>query len=45
VALHEERPVDRLIRAGLAIPPLRPKGDVDWTPVPSEGSVSDLIER
>jgi prevent-host-death family protein len=45
VALHEERPVDRLIRAGLAIPPRRPKGDVDWTPVASKGSVSDLIER
>jgi prevent-host-death family protein len=45
VALHEERSVDRLIRAGLATPPRRPKGDVDWTPVPSEGSVSDLIER
>jgi prevent-host-death family protein len=45
VALHEERPVDRLIRAGLATPPRRPKGDADWTPVPSEGSVSDLIER
>jgi prevent-host-death family protein len=45
VALHEERPVDRLIRAGLATPPRQPKGDVDWTPVPSEGSVSDLIER
>ena len=46
VALHEERPVDRLIKAGLATPPRRPKGGgVDWTPVPSEGSVSDLIER
>jgi prevent-host-death family protein len=45
VALHEERPVDRLIRAGLATPPCRPKGDLDWTPVSSEGSVSDLIER
>jgi prevent-host-death family protein len=45
VALHEERPIDRLIRAGLATPPRRPKSGVDWTPVPSEGSVSDLIER
>jgi prevent-host-death family protein len=45
VALHEERPVDRLISAGLATPPRRPKGDLEWTPVPSEGNVSDLIER
>jgi prevent-host-death family protein len=45
VALHEERPVDRLIQAGLAIPPRRPKGDVDWAAVTSVGSVSDLIER
>jgi prevent-host-death family protein len=45
VALHEERPIDRLIRAGLAAPPRRPKGDVDWSPVQSEGSVSELIER
>jgi prevent-host-death family protein len=45
VGLHEERPIDRLIRAGLATPPRRPKGEVDWAPVPSEGSVSDLIER
>ena len=45
VALQNERPVDRLIEAGLAIPPRRPKGKVDWTPVPSAGSVSDLIER
>jgi prevent-host-death family protein len=45
VALQHERPVDRLIEAGLATPPRRPKGDVDWTPVPSAGSVSDLIER
>jgi prevent-host-death family protein len=45
VALHEERPVDRLIKAGLATPPRRPKGGVDWKLVPSEGSVSDLIER
>jgi prevent-host-death family protein len=41
----EGRPVDRLIEEGLAAPPRRPKGDVDWTTVPSEGSVSDLIER
>lgn len=45
VALQHERPVDRLIEAGLATPPRQPKGDVDWTPVPSDGSVSDLIER
>ncbi len=45
VALEHERPVDRLIEAGLATPPRRPKGDVDWTPVASAGSVSDLIER
>jgi prevent-host-death family protein len=45
VALHEERPIDRLVRAGLATPPRRPKGDIDWAPVPSDGSVSDLIER
>jgi prevent-host-death family protein len=45
VAIHEERPIDRLIRAGLATPPRRRKGEVDWMPVPSEGSVSDLIER
>ena len=45
VGLHEERPVDRLIRTGLATPPRRPKGEVDWTTVPSEGGVSDLIER
>lgn len=45
VALQEERPVDGLIRAGLATPPCRPKDGIDWTPVPSEGSVSDLIER
>jgi prevent-host-death family protein len=45
VGLHEERPIDRLIRAGVATPPRRPKGDVDWTRVPSEGSISDLIER
>lgn len=45
VALRHERPVDQLIEAGLATPPRRPKGDVDWTPVPSTGSVSDLIER
>jgi prevent-host-death family protein len=45
VALQHERPVDRLIEAGLATPPRRPKGDVDWTPVPSAGSISDLIER
>jgi prevent-host-death family protein len=45
VALQHERPVDRLIEAGLATPPRRPKGEVDWTPVPSDGSVSDLIER
>lgn len=45
VALQHERPVDRLIEAGLATPPRRPKGDVDWTPVPTAGSVSDLIER
>jgi antitoxin (DNA-binding transcriptional repressor) of toxin-antitoxin stability system len=45
VALYEERPIDRLVRAGLATPPRRPKGDIDWAPAPSEGSVSDLIER
>ncbi len=45
VALHDERPVDRLVEAGLATPPRRPKGAVDWTPVPATGSVSDLIER
>jgi prevent-host-death family protein len=45
VALHEPRPIDRLIEAGLATPPRRPKGEVDWTPVTSDGSVSDLIER
>lgn len=45
VALQHERPIDRLIEAGLASPPHRPKGDVDWAPVPSAGSVSDLIER
>ncbi len=45
VALHEERPVDRLVEAGLATAPRRPKGQVDWTPVPATGSVSDLIER
>jgi prevent-host-death family protein len=45
VALHEKRPVDRLIEAGLATAPRRPKGEVDWTPVASDGSVSDLIER
>jgi hypothetical protein len=37
--------MDRLIEAGLATPPRRPKGKVDWTPVESAGSVSDLIER
>jgi prevent-host-death family protein len=45
VGLHEERPIDRLIRAGLATPPRTPKGEIAWTPVPSQGSVSDLIER
>jgi prevent-host-death family protein len=45
VGLQHERAVDRLIQAGLATPPRRPKGDVDWTPVESTGSVSDLIER
>jgi prevent-host-death family protein len=45
VAIHEERPIDKLIRAGLATPPRRRKGEVDWTPVPSKGSVIDLIER
>jgi len=45
VALHEERPIDRLIAAGLATPPRRPKAEVDWTPVSAAGSVSDLIER
>jgi prevent-host-death family protein len=45
VALQDERPVDRLVEAGLATPPRRPKGAVDWTPVPATGSVSDLIER
>ena len=45
VALYEEPPIDRLVRAGLAAPPRRAKGDVDWSPVPSEGSVSELIER
>jgi prevent-host-death family protein len=45
VALHEQRPVDRLIEAGLATPPRWPKDEVSWTPVPSDGSVSDLIER
>ena len=45
VALHEERPIDRLVRAGLATPPRRPKGDIDWAPLPSEESVSDFIER
>ncbi len=45
VALHGERPIDQLIRAGLATPPRRPKGDVDWSRVSSKGSVSDLIER
>lgn len=45
VAIHEERPVDRLIRAGLATPPRRPRGEVDWTPVPNDGTVSDLIGR
>ncbi|HZD37597.1 MAG TPA: type II toxin-antitoxin system prevent-host-death family antitoxin [Actinomycetes bacterium] len=45
VALQHERPLDRLIEAGLATPPSRPKGEVDWAPIPSEGSVSDLIER
>jgi prevent-host-death family protein len=45
VALRNERPIDRLIEAGLATPPRHPKGKVDWTPVESTGSVSDLIER
>jgi antitoxin (DNA-binding transcriptional repressor) of toxin-antitoxin stability system len=45
VALHGERPIDRLIRAGVATPPRLPKGEVDWPRVPSRGSVSDLIER
>jgi len=45
VALQHERPVDRLIEAGLATPPQRPKGKINWTPVESAGSVSDLIER
>jgi prevent-host-death family protein len=45
VALQHERPVDRLIEAGLATPPRQPKGKVDWTRVKSTGSVSDLIER
>ena len=45
VAIHEVRPLDQLIEAGLATPPRRPKGDIDWEPVPSQGSVTDLIER
>jgi prevent-host-death family protein len=45
VALHEVRPVDQLIEAGLATVPRWPKGQVDWTPVPATGSVSELIER
>ena len=45
VALHDERPIDRLIKAGLATPPRRSKSDLDWAPVPSTGSVSDLIQR
>ena len=45
VAVHDKRPVDRLIEAGLATPPRRPKDEVDWTPVANDGSVSDLIER
>jgi prevent-host-death family protein len=44
VAVHE-RPVDRLVEDGLATPPRRPKGCVDWTTVLATGSVSDLIER
>jgi prevent-host-death family protein len=45
VALHDERPIDRLIKAGLATPPRRSKNDLDWAPVPSTGGVSDLIQR
>lgn len=47
VALHEERPIDRLIKAGIVTPPRKAKSSdgLDWTPVASSGSVSDLIER
>jgi prevent-host-death family protein len=45
VGLQGERPLDRLVEAGLATLPRRPKGKVDWTPVASSGSVSDLVER
>ncbi len=45
VAIHEQRPIDRLIAAGLATPPRKPKGELDWTPIADSGSVSDLIER
>jgi prevent-host-death family protein len=45
IALQRERPVDRLIAAGLATPPSRPKGKIDWAPVAGSGPVSDLIER
>jgi len=45
VAVCEESPIDQLIKAGLAMPPTRPKEDIDWTLVKSRGSVSDLIER
>jgi prevent-host-death family protein len=45
VAVHEQRPVDRLIDEGLATPPRGPKAEIDWTPVAVDGSVSDLIER
>jgi hypothetical protein len=37
--------IRRLIEEGLATPPSKPKGQVDWTPVQCSGSVSDLIER
>jgi hypothetical protein len=40
-----ERPLDRLVKADLATPPSRPKGEVDWTPVACSGTVSDLIAR
>jgi hypothetical protein len=38
-------PVDRLIEAGLATPPRRPRDEVDRAPVAGDGSVSDLLER
>lgn len=38
-----ERAIDRLIAEGLLTPAREPKGEIDWDPIPTSGSVSGIV--